>query len=96
MSETDPAPSDEPDMRARLMEEVAQQMDAIERDYGEDFRINRVITLVEVVQPSGEVELRVRAGQLPWVTLGMLRWAAARLENAVPGIQPPGPDDPAG
>jgi hypothetical protein len=70
------------DPRSRLMQEVAEQMDAIEADFGRDFAIGRVITIVEVTQPSGEVGLRVRAGQYPWVSLGMLEWAKKSLEAA--------------
>jgi hypothetical protein len=54
------------------MQEVASEMDAIEADFGDNYQIGRVITVVEVIKPSEEVNLRVRAGQLPWVTLGML------------------------
>jgi hypothetical protein len=68
--------------RARLMQEVADQMDAIEADFGDGFEIGRVITIVEVTGPDGNVGLRVRAGQLPWVSLGMLDWAKKSLEAA--------------
>jgi hypothetical protein len=73
------APGD--DGRSRLMREVAEQMDAIEADFGGDFEIGRVITIVEVKRPDGEVGLRVRAQQLPWVTLGMLEFARKTLEG---------------
>ena len=69
--------------RARLMQEVADQMDAIESDFGDGFEIGRVITIVEVTGPEGNVGIRVRAGQLPWVSLGMLEWAKKSLEAAV-------------
>jgi hypothetical protein len=72
--------SAQPGPRARLMQEVAEQMDAIETDFGDNFQIGRVITIVEVRRPSGEVELRVRAGQYPWVSLGMLRFAQKVVE----------------
>ncbi|HLH13548.1 MAG TPA: hypothetical protein VKV16_02075, partial [Solirubrobacteraceae bacterium] len=48
--------------RARLMQEVADEMDAIERDFGDDYQIGRVITIVEVLRPNEDVGLRVRAG----------------------------------
>jgi hypothetical protein len=73
------------DGRSRLMQEVAEQMDAIEADFGRDFEIGRVITIVEVKQPDGEIGLRVRAGQLPWVTLGMLDWAKKSVEATAGG-----------
>jgi hypothetical protein len=71
--------------RARLMQEVADEMDAIEKEFGDDYQIGRVITIVEVVRPNDEIGLRVRAGQLPWVTLGMLRAAERIVEAQIPG-----------
>jgi hypothetical protein len=72
------------DPRSRLMQEVAQQMDAIEEDFPDGFEIGRVITVVEVKGPDEPPTLRVRAAMLPWVALGMLRTA----ENIVsPGRQ---------
>jgi hypothetical protein len=79
--------SEQPDPRARLMQEVANEMDAIETEFGDDYRIGRVITVVEVIRPNDEVNLRVRAGQLPWVTLGMLRFAQKFLESQIQGTQ---------
>jgi hypothetical protein len=71
--------------RAKLMEEVAQEMDSIEAEFGENYQIGRVITIVEVVQPGGDVGLRVRAGQYPWVTLGMLHAALKVVEGQMGG-----------
>ncbi len=68
------------DGRGRLMQEVAEQMDAIEADFGRDFEIGRVITIVEVKGPDGNIGLRVRAGQYPWVAIGMLQFAQKILE----------------
>jgi hypothetical protein len=65
----------EPDPRAKLMHEVAEQMDAIEADFGDDYKIGHVITIVEVIGPGGHTGLRVRHGQNPWVALGMLDFA---------------------
>jgi hypothetical protein len=65
------------------MHEVAEQMDAIEADFGRDFEIGRIITIVEVTTPDGNVNIRVRAGQLPWVSLGMLEFAKKILEAQV-------------
>lgn len=73
------------DGRSRLMHEVAEQMDAIEADFGRDFTIGRVITIVEVTTPDGTVNIRVRAGQLPWVSLGMLEFAKKSLEAQIAG-----------
>src|ERR1700758_2737119 len=69
-----------PDARTRLMNEVAEQMDAIEADFGRDFEIGCVITVVKIKGPDGTVALRVRAGQFPWVSIGMLEFAKKSLE----------------
>jgi hypothetical protein len=82
---------DERDSRTRLMEEVAEQMDAIEADYPDGFKIGRVITLAEIIEPDGSVGVRIRAGQWPWVTLGMLDWAKKDVEDAA--RRPTGPQD---
>ena len=71
------------DARSRLMQEVAEQMDAIEADFGRNYQIGRVITIVEVTRPDGSVELRVRAGQLPWVAMGMLDFAKKSVEAQI-------------
>ncbi len=76
------------DGRSRLMQEVAQQMDAIEAEFGRDFEIGRVITIVEVKQPDGTVGLRVRAGQYPWVALGMLDFAKKSVEAQIGRPEP--------
>lgn len=69
------------DPRTKLMQEVADEMDAIETDFGDAYQIGRVITIVEVIRPNGDVGLRVRAGQYPWVALGMLRFAEKVIEG---------------
>jgi len=69
-----------PNARTRLMNEVAEQMDAIEADFGRNYEIGRVITVVEVAGPDGNVGIRVRAGMYPWVALGMLEVAKKSLE----------------
>jgi hypothetical protein len=77
--------SEQPDPRTRLMQEVAQEMDDIEEQFGENFEMGRVITIVEVITPPENVGLRVRAGQYPWVTLGMLHAAVKILEAQMAG-----------
>ena len=71
------------DPRTKLMQEVADEMDAIETDFGDAYQIGRVITIVEVIRPNGDVGLRVRAGQYPWVALGMLRFAEKVIEGQI-------------
>jgi len=79
------APDTQPNPRAKLMQEVAEEMDGIETEFGDDYQIGRVITIVEVIRPDGEVGLRVRAGQYPWVALGMLRFAQKAVESQIGG-----------
>ena len=74
-----------PNPRTRLMNEVAEQMDAIESDFGSDYEIGRVITIVEVTGSDGNVGLRVHAGQYPWIALGMLEFAKKSLEATMRG-----------
>ena len=74
-----------PNPRTRLTNEVAEQMDAIESDFGSDYEIGRVITIVEVTGSDGNVGLRVRAGQYPWIALGMLDFAKKSLEATMRG-----------
>ena len=80
--ENDHSSDDEiaPDPRARLMEEVAEQMDAIEGDFGDDYQIGAVVTVVEVLRPGG-AGIRVRCNTAPWVGVGMLRMAEKILEG---------------
>jgi hypothetical protein len=78
-------PGAPPNPRAKLMQEVAEEMDSIEADFGDDYQIGRVITIVEVIRPGGEIGLRVRAGQYPWVALGMLRFAQKVVEGQIGG-----------
>ena len=56
------------------MHEVAEQIDAIETDFGDDSRDRSCHhDRRGHPDPDGSVGLRVRAGQYPWVALGMLR-----------------------
>lgn len=69
-----------PDPRAKLMEEVAAQMDAIETQFGDEYEIGAVVTIVEV-RRSDAAEIRVRCNAPAWVGLGMLR-AAEKVIDA--------------
>jgi hypothetical protein len=79
------------DPRAKLMQEVADEMDAIESEFGDDFEIGRVILVAEVIRPDEQVGLRVRAGQFPWVAMGMLSAALKTVELQM--IGGPGPPE---
>ncbi len=70
--------------RAKLLEEVAAQMDAIETDFGDDYEIGAVVTIVEVIR-SDSAGVRVRCNAQPWVGLGMLRVAEKALEASSDG-----------
>jgi hypothetical protein len=69
-----------PDPKAKLGEEVAAQMEAIEADFEDDYEIGNVVTVVEVIGPEGAA-IRVRCNQPPWVGIGMLRVAERVLEG---------------
>jgi hypothetical protein len=69
-----------PDARNKLGEEVAAQMEAIENDFGDDYQIGSVVTIVEVIRSEG-AGIRVRCNAPPWVGLGMLRIAEKILED---------------
>jgi hypothetical protein len=69
--------------RARLMREVAEQMDAIETDFGDDYEIGHVVTIVEVIRQDG-AGIRVRCSAPPWIGLGMLKVAEKALEGQGP------------
>jgi hypothetical protein len=63
----------------KLGAEVAAQMEAIENDFGDDYNIGAVVTVVEVITSDG-AGVRVRCNAPPWVGLGMLRIAEKALE----------------
>jgi hypothetical protein len=73
-----------PDPRNKLGEEVAAQMEAIENDFGDDYEIGAVVTVVEVVRSDG-AGIRVRCNAPPWVGLGLLRMAEKVLEGQAQG-----------
>ena len=67
---------------------VAEQMEAIEGDYGDDCEIGDVCTIVEVVGPHGS-HVRVRSSDMrPHSGLGLVRMAEqAMLGNLGPALQ---------
>jgi hypothetical protein len=66
---------------------VAEQMEALEADYGEDSEIGVVCTIVEIVGPHGS-HVRVRNSDArPHAILGLLRVAEATVLGGY------GPDD---
>lgn len=72
--------------RARFKQEVDDQVDVIETEFGRNgYQVGRVITILEIVGPDGNVGIRMRAAQLPWVTLGMLRAAETIVEKQITG-----------
>lgn len=75
----------QPDPKARLMHEVAQQMEAIEADFGDDFGIGSIITIVEIQRPNGQVGVRVRNSGPFHTALGMLELAKKTIEGQAAG-----------
>jgi hypothetical protein len=75
---------------------VAEQMGALERDYGdkEDYEVAGVISIVVVQGPEG-VQLRVRSNMAnPAMTLGVMRMAEDEFLRALRqgGIESDGED----
>lgn len=67
--------------RTKLMEEVAEQMDAIESDFGDQFEITRVMTVVEIARPDGSSGMRVRnVDMTPLEGIGFLTLAQELLK----------------
>ncbi len=64
----------------KLGAEVAAQMEAIEHDFGDDYEIGNVITIVEVITSNGP-GIRVRCSAPPWTGVGMLRIAEKMIET---------------
>jgi hypothetical protein len=59
--------------------EVAAQMEAIENDFGDEYEIGAIVTIVEVRRPDG-AGVRVRCNAPNWVGLGLLRMGEKALE----------------
>src|SRR5205814_5343535 len=65
--------------QARVGGHIAPQMEAIERDDGDDCQIGDICTVVEVLGPHGS-HVRVRPSDArPHVGVGLLRWAEMTL-----------------
>ena len=79
--------------QARVGAHIAAQMEAIERDYGDDCQIGDICTVVEVLGPHGS-HVRVRPSDArPHVGVGLLRWAEMTLlQMGGPQVMG-GPDD---
>jgi hypothetical protein len=61
--------------QSKVGQVVAEQMEAIENDYGDDCEIGDVCTIVEVVGPHGS-HVRVRSSDMrPHSGLGLIRMA---------------------
>ena len=86
----DPNAGDDSNARTHLMREVAEQMDAIEADFGDDFEILASITIVMLKRPDGTMGIRVRnANVSPFEGIGILSMAQDSLK-AMAQQQPPG------
>jgi hypothetical protein len=61
--------------QSKIGKVVAEQMEAIEADYGDDCEIGDVCTIVEVIGPHGS-HVRVRSSDMrPHSGLGLIRMA---------------------
>ena len=66
---------------------VAEQMEAIEGDYGEDCEIGDVCTIVEVIGPHGS-HVRVRSSDMrPHSGLGLIRMAEQAMLGNLGGTE---------
>jgi hypothetical protein len=65
--------------QSKVGQVIAEQMEALEADYGEDSEIGDVCTIVEIVGPHGS-HVRVRNSDArPHAILGLLRVAEATV-----------------
>lgn len=80
--------------QSKVGQVVAQQMEALEADYGDDCEIGDVCTIVEIVGPHGS-HVRVRNSDArPHAIIGLLRVAEASvLSSYGPGEEEPGGGD---
>ena len=68
--------------QSKIGQTVAEQMAALEAEYGEECGIGDVCTIVEVVGPHGST-VRVRSSHThSHVTIGLLRVAEASMLNS--------------
>lgn len=64
---------------------VAEQMEALESQYGDDCEIGDVCTIIEVLGPHGSaVRVRNSSGR-PHIGIGLLRLAEAALLSEIRG-----------
>jgi hypothetical protein len=66
--------------RIKLMQEVAEQMDAIRAELGDDFAIGHAIIVVQVHEANGGEQTRVRSNAPYLEGLGLLRVAEKILD----------------
>lgn len=74
--------------QSRVGEQIAQQMEALDRDYGDECEIGDICTIVEVVGPHGS-HVRVRSSDLrPHIIVGLLETSKEMLLGAMRGGVP--------
>ena len=74
--------------QSKVGQVVAQQMEALEADYGDDCEIGDVCTIVEIVGPHRIARARPATRRAPMRIIGLLRVA----ETSVLGSYGPGDD----
>src|ERR1700759_2961297 len=71
--------------QSKIGKVVAEQMEAIEADYGDDCEIGDVCTIVEVIGPHGS-HVRVRSSDMrPHSGLGLIRMAEQAMLGTLGG-----------
>jgi hypothetical protein len=69
-----------------LGQHIADQMEAIEEDHGDDSSIGLILTIVEVIGPDGAAEIRTRSSDTrPFVKYGLLSQARIGAEKEMSG-----------
>jgi hypothetical protein len=71
--------------QSKMGQVVTAQMEALERDYGDDCQIGDVCTIVEVMGPHGS-HVRVRTSEMrPHAAIGLIRMAEHAMVGNVSG-----------
>jgi hypothetical protein len=77
--------------RTKLIDEVMAQMEAIEADFGDEFEIDNVITILRIQQPDGSAGIRVRNVTMsPLEAVGLLSVAQDLLKTMATSAPPDG------
>jgi hypothetical protein len=71
--------------QSKIGQHITGQMEALEKDFGDDAEIGDICTVVEIIVPQGDetfqTQTRVRFTGRPHVGIGLLRQAEQSLLN---------------